>query len=136
MGRRKEKELSPLLSKSGVLSLLLSVSEPRAPPYTTEMIPPIFLRDLWGILGLPPRPPSTFLLSSLLSVQKLLIISLPCPPSRPTPLCLIIPYHTTAPTVFTRRHGCLLPLGNRRCESEALSRVVVGGADSVETGTR
>lgn len=38
MGRRKGKELSPLLSKSGVLSLLLSVSEPRAPPYTTEMI--------------------------------------------------------------------------------------------------
>lgn len=120
MGRRKGKELSPLLSKSGVLSLLLSVSEPRAPPYTTEMIPPIFLRDLWGILGLPPRPPSTFLLSSLLSVQKPLIISLPCPP----------------PTVFTRCHGCLLPLGNRRCESEALSPVVVGGADSIETGTR
>lgn len=38
MGRRKGKELSPLLPKSGFLSLLLSASEPQAPPHTTEMI--------------------------------------------------------------------------------------------------
>lgn len=38
MARWKGKELSPVLPKSGFLSLSYSASEPQAPPHTTEVI--------------------------------------------------------------------------------------------------
>lgn len=105
MGRWKGKELSPLLSKSGVLSPLLSVSEPRAPPYTAEMIftSRISQRPM-GDSRSPSQAP-LFLSSKLFAFsaeaahhQSSLFPILLC--SHPLPLL---------PTV--------LPLGYRRCKS-------------------